>query len=209
MLEREEKKKQLEHEEKKKQLEHEDKQKQLEHEEKKKQLEHEEKKKELELQEKKQATPLESQDIDSFVTRVKMLFDAWIELDGCEAKTFDQLRDLMIREQLYRSLDDDLVVFIRERTPKNIEELISIVHTYVGAHPDKTLGKRFNVGNVAYNKGATTTNTHVGRYTSCTMFDGSARKFPIAKINVSTPFITGVIEALVIEHPITDLIIGN
>ena len=307
----------------------------------------------------RQATPLESQDIDSFVTRVKMLFDAWIELDGCEAKTFDQLRDLMIREQLYRSLDDDLVVFIRERTPKNIKELISIVHTYVGAHPDKTLGKRFNVGNVAYNKGATTTSTvsgrqyndkpphnkntsqrgnkinyeqarttgydkerrsrrdnysddnfrygprnhyrtrsyhgydprmapsrygnkhrdqrhwhnnqdyfrgqpryehrnnahisaalntnnnglplfpckinntsatclrdtgsnvnavaaryvnieqHVGRYTSCTMFDGSARKFPIAKVNVSTPFITGVIEALVIENPITDLIIGN
>ncbi|GFO38118.1 hypothetical protein PoB_006462300 [Plakobranchus ocellatus] len=33
--------------------------------------------------------------------------------------------------------------------------------------------------------------------------------FPVARIHAETPFITGVLEALVVDDPIADLIIGN
>ena len=298
----------------------------------------------------RQATPLESQDIDSFVTRLKMLFDAWIDLDGCKDKSFHQLRDLILRDQLYRSLDEEVVTFVKERTPKTVEEVLDIIYSYVDAHPSKPLGKRFNVGNASLSKTINASDNHykdnkpefvthektyngnysnrynqdhspnfrenrwsrrdfngtrrrynsshwhdrrtsspprsndynrqwnsrnnyyspqgrpsfrpqneahvsaalstknnrglplyqctigniaatclrdtgsnvnavssqfvnhkqyTGRYSNCTMFDGSSKTFPIAKIRVDTPFISGVIDVLVIGNPITDLIIGN
>ncbi|GFO40218.1 reverse transcriptase [Plakobranchus ocellatus] len=39
------------------------------------------------------------------------------------------------------------------------------------------------------------------------LFDGSVKDFPVTRIHTETPFITGVLEALVVEDPI-DLIIG-
>ncbi|GFO02232.1 hypothetical protein PoB_002873700 [Plakobranchus ocellatus] len=41
------------------------------------------------------------------------------------------------------------------------------------------------------------------------LFDDSVKDFSVARIHAETLFITGVIEALVVEDPIADLIIGN
>ncbi|GFO03176.1 reverse transcriptase [Plakobranchus ocellatus] len=41
------------------------------------------------------------------------------------------------------------------------------------------------------------------------LFDGSVKDFSIARIHAETPFVTGVLEALVVEDPIAHLIIGN
>ncbi|GFN97752.1 hypothetical protein PoB_002425800 [Plakobranchus ocellatus] len=39
----------------------------------------------------------------------------------------------------------------------------------------------------------------------CRFFDDSVKDFPVARIHAETPFITGVLEALVVEDPIADL----
>ncbi len=41
------------------------------------------------------------------------------------------------------------------------------------------------------------------------LIDGTVRRFPIAAIHVDTPYYTGDLEAMCMERPIYDLIIGN
>ena len=44
---------------------------------------------------------------------------------------------------------------------------------------------------------------------TCTLIDGTHRRFPLARIQVNTPYFTGEVEAMCIENPLYDLIIGN
>ncbi|GFN92706.1 hypothetical protein PoB_001921200 [Plakobranchus ocellatus] len=46
------------------------------------------------------AIPLQSENTDAFISKIKMMFDRWTELAGV---TKGELRDLVIRDQLYRS----------------------------------------------------------------------------------------------------------
>ena len=48
-----------------------------------------------------------------------------------------------------------------------------------------------------------------GKHMYCALVDGSIKMFPLAKIQVDTPYYTGSIEAMCIDKPIHDLIIGN
>ena len=43
----------------------------------------------------------------------------------------------------------------------------------------------------------------------CVLIDGTIRRFPIAKLQVDTPYLTGEIEAMCMKDPICDLVIGN
>ena len=43
----------------------------------------------------------------------------------------------------------------------------------------------------------------------CTLIDGTQRKFPIAKIDVDTPYFTGEVEAMCMDRPVYALILGN
>ena len=43
----------------------------------------------------------------------------------------------------------------------------------------------------------------------CVLFDGTVRKFPVAKVKIRSPFFSGICEALCAENPVFDLIIGN
>ena len=44
---------------------------------------------------------------------------------------------------------------------------------------------------------------------TCILADGTMRLCPVARINVSTPFYVGQVEALIMDNPVYDLIIGN
>ena len=48
-----------------------------------------------------------------------------------------------------------------------------------------------------------------GKVHLCILIDGTARTFPIARIQVDTPYFVGEIEAMCMRTPIYDLIIGN
>ena len=43
----------------------------------------------------------------------------------------------------------------------------------------------------------------------CTLADGTKRKFPVAKIEVNTPYFKGQVEALCMPRPVYDLVLGN
>ena len=43
----------------------------------------------------------------------------------------------------------------------------------------------------------------------CRLIDGTLRRFPIARVRVDTPYLAGEIEAMCMQDPIYDLIIGN
>ena len=43
----------------------------------------------------------------------------------------------------------------------------------------------------------------------CVLLDGTVRKFPVAKVEIRSPFFSGICEALCAENPVFDLIIGN
>ena len=48
-----------------------------------------------------------------------------------------------------------------------------------------------------------------GNDVTCTLIDGTQRRFPLARIQVNMPYFTGEVEAMCIENPLYDLIIGN
>ena len=43
----------------------------------------------------------------------------------------------------------------------------------------------------------------------CVLLDGTVRKFPVAKVEIRSPIVSGICEALCAENPVFDLIIGN
>jgi len=48
-----------------------------------------------------------------------------------------------------------------------------------------------------------------GKSTLCILIDGTARRAPLAKVEVDTPYYKGLVEALCLKKPIYDLILGN
>ena len=68
------------------------------------------------------AIPLPSEDADAFISRLEMVFDRWVELSEIEKGNYEQLRDLILRDQIYSSLHSDIVMFLKERSPKSVNE---------------------------------------------------------------------------------------
>ncbi|XP_025103745.1 centrosome-associated protein CEP250-like [Pomacea canaliculata] len=77
----------------------------------------------------------------SFSTRLISIADRWVELSNVE-KSYNGLRDLLLREQLIQSVSRDLAVFLRERAPSSVEEMIDCAEKYRQAHPNKILARR-------------------------------------------------------------------
>ena len=50
---------------------------------------------------------------------------------------------------------------------------------------------------------------YTGKICSCKLFTGDIASVPTAMINITTPFISGRVEALVLDDPVVSLIIGN
>ena len=48
-----------------------------------------------------------------------------------------------------------------------------------------------------------------GNTVVCTLADGTRKKFPVAIINVDTPYYKGTVEALCMPEPVYDLVLGN
>ena len=48
-----------------------------------------------------------------------------------------------------------------------------------------------------------------GEHRVCVLIDGTVRKVPVANVNVNTPFFTGKVEALCMQKPVYDVILGN
>ena len=74
---------------------------------------------------------------NQFLARLENYFTRWIELADTE-KTYEGIRDLLIREQYLQTSSRDLVLFIRERKPRTNAELSTLAERYLDAHAGKT-----------------------------------------------------------------------
>ena len=253
-----------------------------------------------------------------FVARLCRYFRRWVELSGIK-KNYEALEDLMVREQYITTCGKDLALFLRERLPKDMKEMIKLAEQYIEARdtgsvinnnsaaavypsyrpvygerqcyichrtnhiardcyyreqnpryanntggeqsqnmrPQETNNSReqkglsvieWNIPHMIGNNsvrvgGESKTRMPVceglpnnktvmvlrdtgcssaavktslveghqmtGEYVTCVLIDGTQRQFPLAHIWVDTPYFTGEVEAMCMEDPLYDLILGN
>ncbi|MCG8044622.1 MAG: RNase H-like domain-containing protein [Candidatus Thiodiazotropha endolucinida] len=70
-----------------------------------------------------------------FSVRLKSYFEHWKETEGI-VNDYDQLVDLILREQLVFSSDQDLQIWLREHQPKTVAELVNLAEAYQLAHKE-------------------------------------------------------------------------
>ena len=86
------------------------------------------------------AKPEGQESPSQFIVRISNYFCKWVELAGVE-KTFEGVSELVVREQFTNSCPKDVSVFLKERSPKNLEELAQLVEQYLNAHNKKLATK--------------------------------------------------------------------
>ncbi|XP_033730000.1 uncharacterized protein LOC117319277 [Pecten maximus] len=99
-----------------------------------------------------------------FAKRLESYLDRWMDMTGT-AKTYDSLKDLMIRDQFICGCNQDLSLFLKERTPSSIQDMAKLADQYVEARgaPASSLSlknaKTTGSGKSAAGGGGSTTET--------------------------------------------------
>ena len=70
---------------------------------------------------------------DQFVIRLKNYLSRWMEL-GKVTETFEGLSDLLLREQFSNASNKNLVLFLKERKIKSINEMAELTEQYMEAY---------------------------------------------------------------------------
>ena len=81
----------------------------------------------------RETPPLKEETVLQYAARLRRYLNRWIELSEV-SEDFDKLVDLFLREQFVSMCSKDLSVFLRERVPQDMEELIDLAEHYVEAH---------------------------------------------------------------------------
>ncbi|XP_069107370.1 uncharacterized protein [Argopecten irradians] len=68
-----------------------------------------------------------------FVARLTRYLTRWTQMSEI-AKSFEGLTDLLIREQFIQACSSDMALFLRERAPKDAQELTRLAEQYMEAH---------------------------------------------------------------------------
>ena len=79
------------------------------------------------------AKPERDESAPQFAVRLDNWLTRWIELEKCK-KTYEDLKDLLIREQFLNSVDQTLAIFLKERDPKTASEMAKLAEKYCDAH---------------------------------------------------------------------------
>ena len=92
------------------------------------------------------AKPERGESFGQFMTRLEGYFNRWIEL-GHVDKTYQGLKDALLREQAMSVVTRNLRIFIMERKPKDIGEMSILAEQYLKVH-----GNTYNFANVDKHK---------------------------------------------------------
>ena len=92
------------------------------------------------------AKPERGESFGQFMTRLEGYFNRWIEL-GHVDKTYQGLKDALLREQVMSVVTRNLRIFIMERKPKDIGEMSILAEQYLEVH-----GNTYNFANVDKHK---------------------------------------------------------
>ncbi|XP_033761705.1 uncharacterized protein LOC117343459 [Pecten maximus] len=79
--------------------------------------------------------PEKGETFSQFAVRLDSYFQRWLEMAGIE-KSFEGLKDLMVRDQFLRACGTDLTLFLKERIPKSIGEMSKLADQYAEARGD-------------------------------------------------------------------------
>ena len=71
--------------------------------------------------------------VRQFADRLRGHLERWIELGGID-KSYDQVLDLVVSEQIPEVADRDLALFLKERKQKSLVALTEIADQYLEAH---------------------------------------------------------------------------
>ena len=77
--------------------------------------------------------PESSESAPQFAVRIESYLIRWIEMAGAD-KSFNGLKDLLLREQFINASQRDLALFLKERKPGNISEMAELAEQYLEAH---------------------------------------------------------------------------
>ena len=97
--------------------------------------------------------PEKDENFSTYLGRLKLNFQRWLDLAQIDSKDPDQIIDFMIMDQVYAGCHADLVSHLKERKPKDCDELCDVAERYATAHPNKTLAKfkmEPYIGNVGF-----------------------------------------------------------
>ncbi|XP_068731657.1 GRB10-interacting GYF protein 2-like isoform X2 [Montipora capricornis] len=70
---------------------------------------------------------------EQFIVRLDRYLLRWLELSDT-ARTFDGLKDLIVKEQFIDSCPKDLAIHLRERAPETLAKIAKIADQYLEAH---------------------------------------------------------------------------
>ena len=77
--------------------------------------------------------PEQGETAHQFVARLQSYFNRWVDMSGC-VKEYKDLADLLIQEQFVNTCSAEMALFLRERVPKNISEMVKLAEQYLEAH---------------------------------------------------------------------------
>ncbi|XP_038074478.1 uncharacterized protein LOC119742537 [Patiria miniata] len=77
-----------------------------------------------------------------FMARLDNIFTRWVDMDKAD-KTYDGIKDLVLREQFLNRCTEELRLFLNERKPRNVQEMSRLAEQYTDAHG--SFGARENI----------------------------------------------------------------
>lgn len=72
----------------------------------------------------------------SHIKKMSLYMERWIEMAD-KGNSVDELKDLILQEQVLATLPDDLVTYIKDRVPANVKEVQDIIQRYEEARPSE------------------------------------------------------------------------
>ncbi|ESO94740.1 hypothetical protein LOTGIDRAFT_160974 [Lottia gigantea] len=117
-----------------------------------------------------------------FIARLEGYFNRWIELSQT-CKNYDALKDLLLREQFLVCCSLYMTVFLKERVPKTVDELIKLTDQYLSTQ-------------------ASAIKSSVGERRKCVMFEALCMTNPVCDLilgnisGVKDPFSGDLLQAV-------------
>ena len=110
------------------------------------------------------AVPETGETAAQFATRVEHYLERWIDLTGT-SKSYDALKDLIVRQQFLDQVNPGLAIFLKERTSscKSVQGMVEMADVYVAAHGGHFKGskKEPRQSNIQNSRRSETASDHV------------------------------------------------
>ncbi|KAK3870891.1 hypothetical protein Pcinc_023917 [Petrolisthes cinctipes] len=81
----------------------------------------------------RRSRPLEGEKVEQFVNRIKNSLKRWVTLSSCD-ESFDGVSNLMLMEQFMNIFGRNLQIYLKERSPLPLDDMMELAERFVTAH---------------------------------------------------------------------------